>query len=83
MWTEVVLPSGEHTGYAFGWFVSQYLGLTSQSHSGQVAGFTADFSRFPEQGAVFVVFLNRYRVGGGRVRRALVHTFMPSLGPIP
>jgi CubicO group peptidase (beta-lactamase class C family) len=83
MWTEVILPNGEGTGYAFGWSVRPYQGLTSQSHGGQVAGFVANFSRFPEQGAAIVVFLNRYRVSSGNLRVAVLHTFMPSLGPIP
>jgi CubicO group peptidase (beta-lactamase class C family) len=83
MWTEVILPNGENTGYAFGWSVRPYRGLTSQSHGGQVAGFVANFSRLPEQEAAIIVFLNRYRVGSGRVRVAVLHTFMPSLGPIP
>jgi CubicO group peptidase (beta-lactamase class C family) len=83
MWTEVILPNGEDTGYAFGWSVRPYRGLTSQSHGGQVAGFVANFFRLPEQEAAIIVFLNRYRVGSGRVRVAVLHTFMPSLGPIP
>ncbi len=83
MWTAVTLPNGENTGYAFGWSVRPYRGLTSQSHGGQVAGFVANFSRLPEQEAAIIVVLNRYRVGSGRLRVAVLHTFMPSLGPIP
>ena len=82
MWTPVVLPNGENTGCAFGWSVRPYQGLTSQRKGGQVAGFVADFSRFPEQEAAIILFLNRYRVGGG-VSVVVLHTFMPSLGPIP
>jgi CubicO group peptidase (beta-lactamase class C family) len=83
MWTPATLPNGESTGYAFGWSVRSYKGLKSQSHGGQVAGFVANFSRFPEQEAAIIVFLNRYRVGSGRLKVAVLHTFMPSLGPIP
>ncbi len=83
MWTPAVLPNGENTGYAFGWSVRPYIGLRSQSHGGQVAGFVANFSRFPEQEAVIIVFLNRYRVSSNRLKVAVLHTFMPSLGPIP
>ena len=83
MWTAVILPNGENTGYAFGWGVRPYRGLTSQSHGGQVAGFVANFVRLPEQEAAIIVCLNRYRVGSGRLSRAVLHTFMPSLGPIP
>ncbi len=83
MWTAVILPNGENTGYAFGWSVRPYRGLASQSHGGQVAGFVANFTRLPEQEAAIIVFLNRYRVGSGRLRVAVLHAFMPSLGPIP
>ncbi len=77
MWTPAILPDGENTGYAFGWSVRPYKGLTSQSHSGQVAGFVANFSRFPEQEAAIIVFLNRYRVSSGRLKVAVFDTFMP------
>jgi CubicO group peptidase (beta-lactamase class C family) len=83
MWTATVLPNGENTGYGFGWSVGPYRGLASQSHGGQVAGFVASFALYPEQDAAIIVFLNRYRVSGGRVRVAALPTFMPSLGPIP
>lgn len=81
MWTPVILPNGRNTGYGFGWNVRPYKDLRSQSHSGMVAGFVANFSRFPDQEAVFIVFLNRYRVSSNRLKTALIHTFMPSLGP--
>ncbi len=83
MWTPALLPNGDSTGYAFGWFVRPYKGITSQHHRGQVAGFVADFSRFPDQEAAIIVFLNRYRVSSNRLKVAVLHTFMPSLGPIP
>ena len=83
MWTPTVLPNGDNTGYAFGWGVRPYKGLTSQSHGGQVAGFVANFSRYPDQEAAIIVFLNRYRVSSNRLKVAVLHTFMPSLGPIP
>ena len=83
MWTSAVLPSGEDTEYALGWRVTPYLGMRSQSHSGQVAGFVAHFARYPEHDAAFIVFMNRYRVPLRPVAEALWHTFIPSLGPIP
>ena len=83
MWTPVILPDGKNTEYGFGWGVRSYEGLRRQSHGGQVAGFVANFSRFPDEEAAIIVFLNRYRVSSGRVSTAVLHTFMPSLGPIP
>ena len=83
MWTPAILPNGDSTGYAFGWRVRRYRGLRSQGHGGQVAGFVADFSRFPDQEAAIIVFLNRYRVSSNALTVAVLHTFMPSLGPLP
>jgi CubicO group peptidase (beta-lactamase class C family) len=83
MWTPVILPNGEDTEYGFGWRVSPYQDLRSQSHSGQVAGFIARFARYPDQEAAVIVFMNRYRVSSSQLHDAVLHTFMPSLGPVP
>jgi len=85
MW-ESAVPAryfDEETEYGFGWFVSRYQGLRSHSHTGQVAGFVADFSRYPDQEIAIIVLLNRYRVRPDYVKVAVLHTFMPSLGAIP
>jgi CubicO group peptidase (beta-lactamase class C family) len=83
MWKPAVLPDGTNTEYALGWRVTPYDGLRSQSHGGQVAGFVANFSRFPDQDAAIIVFMNRYRVSSGYVKAAVLDTFMPSLGAVP
>ena len=83
MWTSTVLGNGEDTEYALGWRVTPYNGLRSQNHSGQVAGFVANFARFPDQEAAIIVFMNRYRVSSNYLKVSVLHTFMPSLGPIP
>ncbi|MFK7847112.1 MAG: serine hydrolase domain-containing protein [Rhodothermales bacterium] len=83
MWTPTVLPGGKRIKYAFGWEVGEYKGLSYQSHSGMVAGFVADFERFPDQDISFMVFLNRYDVSAYKLAEAAMHTFMPRLGPIP
>lgn len=83
MWTPAVLPDGENTEYALGWRVTPYKGLRSQNHGGQVAGFVANFSRFPDQDAAVIVFMNRYRVSSGYVKEAVLETFMPSIGAVP
>jgi CubicO group peptidase (beta-lactamase class C family) len=83
MWTQTVLPDGDSTGYGFGWRLRPYEGLKQIEHGGMVAGFVARFSRYPDQQAVVIVFMNRYRVSSMRMSRAVLHTFIPSLGPIP
>ena len=83
MWQSVVLPNGVDTEYGFGWRVTPYLGMASQSHGGQVAGFVTRFARYPESETAIIVFMNRYRVSSTYLARAVLHTFMPSLGPVP
>ena len=83
LWMPAVLPDGENTEYGLGWRVTPYAGLRSQNHTGQVAGFVANFARFPDQDAAIIVFMNRYRVSSEHVKVAVLHTFMPSLGPVP
>jgi CubicO group peptidase (beta-lactamase class C family) len=83
MWTSAVLPNGADMEYALGWRVTPYNGLRSQNHSGQVAGFVANFARFPDQDAAIIVFMNRYRVNSNVLKAAVLHTFMPSLDTVP
>ena len=78
MWTPAILPNGESTNYGLGWSVTPYKGLTTRRHSGQVAGFTAFFNRFPEQDLTFIVFLNRYRIRG-RIDGAIMDTFLTGI----
>ncbi|TDI73744.1 MAG: class A beta-lactamase-related serine hydrolase [Bacteroidetes bacterium] len=83
LWKSTILPDGTDTGYGFGWRVTPYKGLASQSHGGQVGGFVANFSRFPEQDVAVIVFLNRYRVSSGVLKEAVLQTFMPSTETVP
>jgi CubicO group peptidase (beta-lactamase class C family) len=83
MWTPAILPDGEDTGYAFGWNVRPYRGLTTRGHGGQVAGFVAGFFRFPEQEVAFIMFMNRYRARANPVLVAVFDTFMPGLEETP
>lgn len=83
LWTQAVLANGDSTGYALAWNVRPYQGHRKYSHGGQVAGFVARFSRFPDDDAAIIVFMNRYRVSSRRLSMAVLHTFIPSLGPFP
>ena len=90
MWTSVTLPNDEtkigwrgFEGYGFGWLLGDYLAQRSQMHTGQVAGFNAEYMRFPDRGMSVVVLSNRYRVSLTPITYAVVHTFMPDLGPVP
>jgi CubicO group peptidase (beta-lactamase class C family) len=91
MWTPVRLPGGKRTqwsdgtpvDYGFGWEVTPMRGVPAQHHSGQVAGFTAYFARFPQQDVAVVIFLNRYQARAWPMMQRIMHTLVPALGPIP
>ncbi len=82
MWQPTELPDGQITRYGYGWFVNPYDGLNRQYHGGQVAGFVAQFARFPEHEFSIILFMNRYRASTGPVWRDALHTYMPSLGEL-
>ena len=81
LWTPAILPNGDNTEYGLGWRVTPFHGIPSQSHSGQVAGFNTNFSRFPEQEIAVIVFMNRYLVSSTFIKDAVLGTFMPDVGP--
>jgi D-alanyl-D-alanine carboxypeptidase len=90
MWMPVTLPNDEveigwggFNGYGYGWLLGDYLGQRTQLHSGQAAGFNAVYMRFPDQEMSVVILANRYGVSLKPIRQAIIHTFMPNLGPIP
>ena len=91
MWTPVRVPGEERTqwsdgspaDYGFGWEVTPMSGVPAQHHSGQVAGFTAYFARFPQQDVAVVIFLNRYQARAWPMMQRIMHTLVPALGPVP
>ena len=90
MWSPVRLPNGKPTlwpwgdpaEYGFGWEVTSYRGSTLQAHSGQTAGFVAQYMRFPDQGYSIVAFVNRYDIGAWPPARAMADYVIPGLDPI-
>ena len=77
MWTSTILPDGTDTGYGFGWVIRPYRDHRAVSHTGQVAGFVSNFTRLPDDELAIIVFTNRYRVSGGRIRDIVADTFLP------
>lgn len=78
MWETTILPDGTDTRYGLGWNVGEDRGLKITSHSGQVAGFVAYFTRFIDHDTSIIVFMNRYRVSSGFVKNIVMDTFIPS-----
>ncbi|MDG1994902.1 MAG: serine hydrolase, partial [Emcibacteraceae bacterium] len=78
MWTTGKLPDGKDTGYALGWRVEKDRGLNTTSHSGQVAGFVAYFTRYIDEDVAIIVFLNRYRVSSRYAKNIVLDYIMPN-----
>ena len=76
MWTPAILPDGTNTGYGFGWDTEPYRGRRAVSHTGQVAGFVSNFTRLPDDEIAIIVFTNRYRVSGRRIREIVADAFL-------
>lgn len=84
MWTKVDVPSKTNDwSYAMGWSLETYKDLRVQWHDGLVAGFSTRFRRFPDENLMTLIFVNRYRVRTKKLEEAMLHTFIPKLGPIP
>ncbi|PAP75606.1 serine hydrolase domain-containing protein [Rubrivirga marina] len=81
MWAPVAAPGLEAPEYGFGWELAPYRGLRTHRHSGQVAGFTAYFARFPDQDAAVIVFLNRYQAQSWPLIERALDTLVPGLDP--
>ncbi|HEX8170699.1 MAG TPA: serine hydrolase [Thermoanaerobaculia bacterium] len=56
-WTPYKLPSGEATGYGYGWAIDDLFGSRVISHGGRVMGFTA-YALWMPQEKVFVTILS-------------------------
>lgn len=59
-------------GTGYGYSHTGYLLLSLM-----VAGFVAAFLRIPDEEMAVVVFANRYRANPGRIRDAVLETFLP------
>ncbi|GHF17820.1 serine hydrolase [Kordiimonas sediminis] len=80
MWTVADVPTGTNSWtYAMGWSLEPYKGLKTQWHTGQVAGFITRFRRFPDEGLMTLVFVNRYRAQTQEIEDAVLQTYIPSL----
>lgn len=52
-------PEFKNPAYALGWMVSQYKGKTMVEHGGNIDGFSADVTLFPEENLGIVVLTNK------------------------
>ena len=77
----VALDDGSATTYGYGWFTDQILSVPTLGHSGQTAGFVANYVRVPSRDLAIVLLTNLYGAPGGITR--LVRLVEPSLSGPP
>ena len=53
------LPSGEITGYGFGWYIDQFQGKRRIHHSGSTVSFRTHLMRFPDERLTIIILMNR------------------------
>lgn len=59
MMEQAYTGSAQNPGYGFGWENEMVGGVRQVGHSGNSAGFAADYRRVPEKGLAVAVFMNR------------------------
>jgi CubicO group peptidase (beta-lactamase class C family) len=58
MWTPATLPSGNSTGYGFGWWTDVYSRHRRVRHGGESSGYRTEYVRFPDDGVSVIVLAN-------------------------
>jgi len=81
MWMPGQLNDGSTTNYGYGWRVEPFAGHPEQYHYGMTAGFVANMTRLPDDETTAIVLGNRYEARITPLVLALLHAFIPSLGP--
>ena len=59
MWTPAKLTDGTTSGYGFGWFVGSLYGRRWVGHGGNMNGFSAEMTRFPDDSLTVIVLTNK------------------------
>jgi len=62
MLNKCVLNSGDTLGYACGLTISNYKGLNTKSHGGEIAGYHSEMMCFPDQRVTIILLANRLDV---------------------
>ena len=80
MWTQLRTNDGAEQPWGFSWQIENINGKRIIEHSGGWQGFTANFSRYPEQKTAVIVFTNLRGVNPVRLCRGVQEIYHPELG---
>lgn len=83
MWAQTVLPSGEQTGYGFGWFFEEDRGHRVIRHDGGLVGFATNFSRYVDDKVTVIVFANELETRAETLCRMVAAQYIPGLKRSP
>lgn len=79
MWTPAKLPDGKTARYGFGWGVSRYRGLDLVGHSGAIAGFSSNITRFIADKLTVIVLVNGNGTGAEKIALGVAEIYLPAL----
>lgn len=80
-WSQSALKDGTQVPYGFGWFVENAGPHHVVQHSGAIYGFTAQYSRFDEQGLRIIVLANMDASRTDLMALGVAEHFLPGVLP--
>lgn len=83
MWTPAPLSHGKNYPYGFAWDISEMNGHALLEHGGSWQGFTADYSRYPDDYLSVVVLTNLDSAHSdpGKIAHEVAALYIPALKP--
>jgi CubicO group peptidase (beta-lactamase class C family) len=79
MWRRAELSNGRQSDYALGWGIGEFRGRKLIGHSGGIAGFSTDISRFVDDQVTVIVLANSDRANAARLARGIAAFYIPAL----
>ncbi len=80
LWKPVTLNNGETYPYGFGWYIENIRGYRRLRHNGQTAGFSANYTHYPDQNLSIIVLCNLGTIGlAGDIANGAAKYYIPGL----
>lgn len=79
IWSPGKLNSGRPHPYGMGWYLNQPYAKSYRGHSGQSAGYSAGYCRFPDAKLSVILLANLYSAGGEAMAKKIAMLFDPTL----
>ena len=78
MWTPARLNNGQVYPYGFGWNIEEIRGIRRLRHNGQTAGFSANFTHYPDFNLTIIILCNLGTINlAARIANGLARLYLP------